>query len=124
MGKVETQKKAKSTVSLHSKANSQETGDRGRRKMDKIAELKDARKMKTSALLNDTAKRKKIKELKNLSGGGFKIHVNHRYILDDGRIGVCRFKGRTAFGKSSEDWIDVGNRDKSPIDDAMKRKAK
>ena len=88
--------------------------------------------------------------------------MNHRYILDDGRIGVCRFKGRTAFGKSSEDWIgivveygtgrhngtvngktyfrcragqgamvqteriliDVGNRDKAPIDDAMKRRAK
>ena len=41
------------------------------------------------------------------SKGGFKIHVNHRYILDDGRIGVCRFKGRTAFGKSSEDWIGI-----------------
>jgi len=136
--------------------------EKKQREIDKMAELKDARKMKTSALLNDTAKRKKLKELKNLSGGGFKIHVNHRYILDDGRIGVCRFKGRTQFGKSSEDWvgivveygkgrhngtvngkmyfrcregqgvmvkterilIDVGNRDKAPIDGAMKRKAK
>merc|ERR1712154_543095 len=56
---------------------------------------------------HDTAMRKKVKELKNLSGGGFKIHVNHRYILDDGRIGSCRFKGRTSFGKSSEDWIGI-----------------
>merc|ERR1719334_1059154 len=97
----------KTTIPSHSKAKSQEMDDREQRKMDKIAELKNVRKMKTSALLNDTAKRKKIKELKNLSGGGFKIHVNHRYILDDGRIGVCRFKGRTAFGKSSEDWIGI-----------------
>ena len=34
-------------------------------------------------------------------------HANHRYILDDGRIGVCRFRGRTAFGKSSEDWVGL-----------------
>eukprot|EP01084_Bolivina_argentea_P246303 412235_1 len=57
--------------------------------------------------LNNTAKRKQAKELKNLSGGGFKIVVNHRYILDDGRIGICKFKGRTVFGKSSEDWIGI-----------------
>ena len=41
------------------------------------------------------------------------IHVGHRYRLDDGRIGVCRFKGRTMFGQPAHDWIglilEVGN---------------
>jgi len=51
--------------------------------------------------------RKKEKELKNLSRTGFKIKVNHRYRIDDGRIGICRFRGRTLFGKSSQDWVGI-----------------
>merc|ERR1712087_1068942 len=51
--------------------------------------------------------RKKIKEQNNLSRTGFKIKVAHRYRLDDGRIGICRFRGRTLFGKSSEDWVGL-----------------
>merc|ERR1712228_639608 len=51
--------------------------------------------------------RKKNKELKNLSRTGFKIKPNHRYRVDDGRIGICRFRGRTLFGKSSEDWVGI-----------------
>merc|ERR1712154_310483 len=51
--------------------------------------------------------RKKNKELKNLSRTGFKIKPNHRYRVDDGRIGICRFRGRTLFGKSSEDWVGM-----------------
>ena len=44
---------------------------------------------------------------KNFAFGGFELHIGRRYRLDDGRIGVCQFKGRTMFGKSSEDWIGL-----------------
>mmetsp|Transcript_42375 Transcript_42375/g.37631 ORF Transcript_42375/g.37631 Transcript_42375/m.37631 type:complete len:168 (+) Transcript_42375:187-690(+) len=27
--------------------------------------------------------------------------------MDDGRIGICKFRGRTLFGKSSEDWVGI-----------------
>lgn len=27
--------------------------------------------------------------------------------MDDGRIGICKYKGRTDFGKSSEDWVGL-----------------
>ena len=47
------------------------------------------------------------KEAKNLSRMGFKIKTKNRYRIDDGRIGVCKFKGRTAFGKPHEDWIGI-----------------
>merc|ERR1711933_628630 len=50
---------------------------------------------------------KKEKEAKNLSKTGFKIRTKHRYRLDAGRIGVCKFRGRTAFGKSGEDWVGI-----------------
>jgi len=50
---------------------------------------------------------KKEKEAKNLSRTGFKVKVNRRYRIDDGRIGICRFRGRTAFGKDGEDWIGI-----------------
>ena len=43
----------------------------------------------------------------NLSRNGFEIHTRKRYRLEDGRIGIVKFKGRTEFGKSSEDWIGL-----------------
>lgn len=54
--------------------------------------------------------RKKMREekaAKNLSRKGFKIKVKRRYRIDDGRIGVCKYRGRTVFGKDGEDWIGV-----------------
>merc|ERR1712228_1091001 len=62
------------------------------------------RQSETSKKLKE---RKKIKEQNNLSRTGFKIKPNHRYRVDDGRIGICRFRGRTLFGKSSEDWVGI-----------------
>merc|ERR1712113_338353 len=60
------------------------------------------------ATLNlDPKKRLKSKKIKNLSRYGFEIHTKRRYRLEDGRIGICRFKGRTEFGKSSEDWVGL-----------------
>jgi len=47
------------------------------------------------------------KEALNLSRMGFKIKTNHRYRIDDGRIGICKFRGRTAFAKPHEDWIGL-----------------
>ena len=61
-----------------------------------------------ATLLDQPEKRKKSKKLRNLSRTGFDLHVNHRYRLEDGRVGVCKYKGRTEFGKSSEDWIGLG----------------
>merc|ERR1712083_947249 len=52
-------------------------------------------------------KMRKEKEAKNLSRTGFKVKVNRRYRIDDGRIGICRYRGRTAFGKDGEDWIGL-----------------
>eukprot|EP01083_Nonionella_stella_P194981 718651_1 len=60
-----------------------------------------------ATLLDQPEKRKKSKQLRNLSRAGFDIHVNKRYRLEDGRVGVCKYKGRTEFGKSSEDWIGL-----------------
>lgn len=60
-----------------------------------------------ATLLDQPEKRAKSKKLRNLSRQGFDIHINRRYRLEDGRIGVCRYKGRTEFGKSSEDWIGL-----------------
>ena len=36
-----------------------------------------------------------------------KIKSRRTYKLRDGRIGIARYKGRTMFGKSSEDWIGL-----------------
>merc|ERR1711971_97285 len=51
--------------------------------------------------------RRQLKEQKNESGGGFEVHTNRRVRLDDGRIGIVKYKGCTAFGKSGEDWIGI-----------------
>jgi len=54
--------------------------------------------------------RKKMREekaAKNLSRKGFKIKVKRRYRIDDGRIGICKYRGRTVFGKDGEDWIGL-----------------
>jgi len=58
----------------------------------------------------DPKYRKKVREekaAKNLSRTGFKIKVKRRYRIDDGRIGVCKYRGRTVFGKDGEDWIGI-----------------
>ena len=68
---------------------------------------KNKKKTSHSLSLLDVKKRKMHKEEKNKSRGGFTIHTNRRVRLDDGRIGIVKFKGRTAFGKSSEDWIGI-----------------
>jgi len=47
------------------------------------------------------------KEAMNLSRMGFKIKTKNRYRIDDGRIGIVKFRGRTAFGKPHEDWIGL-----------------
>merc|ERR1712228_24813 len=84
--------------------------------------------------------KRQSKELKNQSRTGFTVHTNRRVRLDDGRIGIVRFKGRTAFGKSGQDWIgivieegkgvmvkpdrlieDLGNPNTKELDDTMKR---
>merc|ERR1712228_50748 len=52
-------------------------------------------------------KEREKKAAKNLSRTGFKVKVNRRYRIDDGRIGICRYRGRTAFGKDGEDWIGM-----------------
>merc|ERR1712228_521391 len=65
-------------------------------------------KYRDLATLNmDPKKRSKSKKIKNLSRNGFEIHTRKRYKLEDGRIGIVKFKGRTEFGKSSEDWIGL-----------------
>lgn len=59
---------------------------------------------------NDPEYRKAQREKKealNLSRMGFRIKTKNRYRIDDGRIGICKFKGRTAFGKPHEDWIGL-----------------
>ena len=61
-----------------------------------------------ASLLDQPEKRKKSKRLRNLSRKGFDLHINRRYRLEDGRVGICKYKGRTEFGKSSEDWIGLG----------------
>jgi len=55
----------------------------------------------------DPKKRAMSKKIRNLSRNGSEIHVRKRYRLEDGRVGICRFKGRTEFGKASEDWIGL-----------------
>eukprot|EP01083_Nonionella_stella_P262370 892221_1 len=66
-------------------------------------------KHKTSSSLGlfDAKSRRQHKEEKNKTRGGFTVHTNRRVRLDDGRIGVVKYKGRTSFGKSSEDWIGI-----------------
>jgi len=54
-----------------------------------------------------TRKSGKLKEEKNKTRTGGTVHANRRVRIDDGRIGVVKFKGRTAFGKSGEDWIGI-----------------
>merc|ERR1719410_2797720 len=51
--------------------------------------------------------RKSAKKERNQTRTGGTVHSNRRVRLDDGRIGVVKFKGRTAFGKSGEDWIGI-----------------
>jgi len=70
----------------------------------KVKERTLIKRSSTSRLMED---RKSAKEAKNQTRGGFKIRPNHRYRLDDGRIGICKFRGRTLFGKSSEDWVGL-----------------
>ena len=69
-----------------------------------LAKPKRSRASHSLSLLD---RRKQHKEEKNKSRGGFTIHTNRRVRLDDGRIGIVKYKGRTAFGKSSEDWIGI-----------------
>ena len=73
---------------------------------DALSRSKKSRSSHSLSLL-DAKKRKMHKEEKNKSRGGFTIHTNRRVRLDDGRIGIVKYKGRTAFGKSSEDWIGI-----------------
>merc|ERR1711933_317934 len=47
------------------------------------------------------------KKNKNKTRTGFTVHVNRRVRLDDGRIGVVRYKGRTAFDSKSNVWIGI-----------------
>jgi len=56
--------------------------------------------------INRKKKREK-KQAKNLSRMGFKITINKRYRIDDGRIGIAKFCGRTLFGKAHEDWVGI-----------------
>jgi len=78
-------------------------------KKSKTAKLLVAKEQKRNlaSLSLDPKKRLKSKKIKNLSRNGFEIHTRKRYRLDDGRIGICMFKGRTDFGKSSEDWVGL-----------------
>eukprot|EP01084_Bolivina_argentea_P169330 293560_1 len=79
----------------------------------KLEMINKESKRDLSTLLDQPEKRKISKRLKNLSRNGFEIHINHRYKLEDGRVGICKYKGRTAFGKASQDWIglvmEIGN---------------
>merc|ERR1740131_391182 len=45
-----------------------------------------------ATLMSEPEKRAKSKKLKNLSRHGFEVHVNRRYRLADGRVGVCKFR--------------------------------
>ena len=62
-------------------------------------------------MLPDLGKKRKSdrvgKQEKNKTRTGGTVHSNRRVRLDDGRIGVVKYKGRTAFGKSGEDWIGI-----------------
>jgi len=92
----------------HKKRSSLPTYNTMRKRQATLQFHIDKERNRNLATLNyDTDKRKKSKEYKNLSGGGFQIRVNYRYRLKDNRIGVCRFKGRTLFGKSYQDWIGI-----------------
>eukprot|EP01084_Bolivina_argentea_P067042 122184_1 len=84
----------------------QEEKEKKKRKAkEKKRKLKKRRSQKL--LKMSPKERKEFKEIANLSKNGFKIVVNRRYKLDDGRIGVCKFRGRTVFGKTGQDWIGI-----------------
>merc|ERR1712228_1082683 len=78
--------------------------------------------------LNDQKKKKKKKEKKkkkkkkkkekelptfykkaenNVSRLGFEVKAKYRYRIDDGRIGICKYRGRPHFAKAHEDWIGL-----------------
>merc|ERR1712129_132466 len=52
-------------------------------------------------------KQKMKKQEENLSRFGFEIRAKYRYRLDDGRIGVCKYKGQPKLAKAHEDWIGL-----------------
>merc|ERR1712228_299436 len=81
-------------------------------KTKKLSRNNSKKQLKSQSLgLLDAKKqimsKRQSKELKNQSRTGFTVHTNRRVRLDDGRIGIVRFKGRTAFGKSGQDWIGI-----------------
>lgn len=43
----------------------------------------------------------------NVNFFNINVRPNHRYRLIDGRIGVCKFKGKTSFGKGGELWVGL-----------------
>merc|ERR1712228_464280 len=98
-------KKSRSTMSLTKKS-------RQKSKSKKLSRSNSKKQLKSQSLgLLDAKKqimsKRQSKELKNQSRTGFTVHTNRRVRLDDGRIGIVRFKGRTAFGKSGQDWIGI-----------------
>merc|ERR1712228_21570 len=52
-------------------------------------------------------KKKERKERDNLSRLGFEVKAKYRYRIDDGRIGICKYRGRPHFAKAHEDWIGL-----------------
>merc|ERR1712113_163013 len=86
---------------------SDEEAGRSKPKKKKKKKEPSVKKIKSVNKMLDPKYRKSKKEMKNLSYHGNKIKPNHRYRIDDGRIGICKFRGRTLFGKSSEDWVGI-----------------
>eukprot|EP01083_Nonionella_stella_P027356 75323_1 len=86
------------------------TRNKAQSSADILVKSKHNRSAKSMGVL-DIKKRirnkKHHKEEMNKARGGFTVHTNRRVRVDDGRIGIVKYKGRTTFGKSSEDWIGI-----------------
>jgi len=67
--------------------------------------------MASMAIVSSSRRKKRerdeAKKVQNTTFGGFKVKINHRYRLGDGRIGWCRYSGCPLFAKSGERWIGV-----------------
>ena len=99
------------TKQAQEKSRSSQLGKREKQDVSTIKTNKKSSKRKLFQIKKMKSRRERNKDKEkrnnNFGFGGIVIHIGHRYRLDDGRIGVCRFKGRTMFGKATEDYIGI-----------------
>eukprot|EP01084_Bolivina_argentea_P103563 185486_1 len=105
--KVENELKEQKKENSKSPVSSATTTSQSSSKKLKKSQSNKKSKHKSSSSYVLCTKKKQFQDDKNKARGGFKIITNRRVRIDDGRIGVVKYKGRTAFGKSSEDWIGI-----------------